>query len=457
MKYHKLGKVDLVMNEILDLLWELFIDITESFLLLYLLNSKLHIKWQNKKAASLCFIIVSTVFTFVTNSINVDIYIAVPCLLILNIVLTFVIYSSKISHIFFWNVTYTIISILADICCLGIPSIFLQIPTSKLLLGGQFRYPGTIMYLLLLAIPIIIFCTFPKNTLFLNWTEKIWFALLSTTYILLGEYILATAISFQSNNVNIANQFYLFCLIYLLTYIILFFYICKLSKSRQENFSLLSKQKIHELEKNNLDNYIESAKQLRYMKHDMNINLNTIKQLIEAKKYADLEQFVADYIGSINQSNIYINTGNIAVDCVLSTYMQKLRAKNIFFEYSVHLPDNFIMDNIPLSSLLGNLCENALEACGHIDTETSEIVPKFEFIIKPFKESITIHASNTYDGKLIIKDGKYFTTKTDKESHGFGLKRIHDIVDSHSGIMKINTTDCVFTVDIVIPLFDSIK
>ena len=440
------------MLSLINIFWEFAVDISENIILLYLLQHKLSRRNSTTSAKySILFVLFLSGCTYLLNLLNAPKQISVSCLLIIGVVLARKLFTNSLLLLLFWNITYSILTIIADILCLALPSIFLHIPISELLLGGAFRYPGTVLYILLFTLPVIIICYFPNNDLFLDWTEKIGFALLSTAYILIGEYILATAIQLQSkNHPHMANRLFIFCLIYLMTYAIVFWYIHRLGISRQENVLLLSQQKTYELEKNNLQHWEKTITQLRYIKHDLNKNLSIIQGLAKSKKYDDLQHYIDAYLNSFNEAQIYLNTGNSAVDCVISTYLGKAHTLGINFNYIIHLPDQLNLDHVLLCSLLGNLCENALTACESLKDDLEQ--PSIEMTIKPYQESLIISTSNPFDGNYRFKNGHYLTTKADSDSHGLGLNRIQDIVNIYGGMLQINTSDNIFQVTIILPL-----
>ena len=50
-----------------------------------------------------------------------------------------------------------------------------------------------------------------------------------------------------------------------------------------------------------------------------------------------------------------------------------------------------------------------------------------------------------------IRNGKLFTTKKDKDIHGFGLESIKKIVHNHNGELELVTDEEYFILRIIIP------
>jgi len=60
---------------------------------------------------------------------------------------------------------------------------------------------------------------------------------------------------------------------------------------------------------------------------------------------------------------------------------------------------------------------------------------------------------NSFDGKMHIQNGKFYTTKSEKQSHGLGLKIVEQIAESLGGfvIYKADSESRTFLVRVHIP------
>ena len=76
------------------------------------------------------------------------------------------------------------------------------------------------------------------------------------------------------------------------------------------------------------------------------------------------------------------------------------------------------------------------------------------------KEKLTIHIKNTKSNlrKLDVKEilGR-FTTKEDKEKHGFGLSNVDFIVNQYNGILNLEDLGDEFVVDVTLPMNRDLK
>lgn len=72
--------------------------------------------------------------------------------------------------------------------------------------------------------------------------------------------------------------------------------------------------------------------------------------------------------------------------------------------------------------------------------------------IKYDKKRLIIVISNTYDGKLLYKDGHIKSTHKNKSEHGIGLISVKNTVEKHEGIIEIESIEESFKVLIILPI-----
>ena len=101
-----------------------------------------------------------------------------------------------------------------------------------------------------------------------------------------------------------------------------------------------------------------------------------------------------------------------------------------------------------LSALLGNLFDNALEACLQIP-ETERWI---KFQIKPHENMLLIHMENSFDGIVNQSTKHSFLSRKEMENHGIGLKRVKILVEEVKGLTDIRYEDHTFIVHIIVPL-----
>lgn len=114
-------------------------------------------------------------------------------------------------------------------------------------------------------------------------------------------------------------------------------------------------------------------------------------------------------------------------------------------------PENFPLDSVELSSILGNIWNNSIEAGERLIISNPTEHPYIYFYIKPYQNMILIHIENNYDGVIKCSiDGDILSVKQGKE-HGLGIRRVKELVEKADGVLQITSDNKIFSVHIIIP------
>ena len=105
------------------------------------------------------------------------------------------------------------------------------------------------------------------------------------------------------------------------------------------------------------------------------------------------------------------------------------------------------MSDIDLCVLIGNLVDNAVEACVKITDKNQKFI---RIYIGIFKQQLYISVSNSTNEIMRKIDEEYITTK--RGNHGHGLKRINNIVNKYDGFINRQNEPGVFVTEVLVPL-----
>lgn len=186
-----------------------------------------------------------------------------------------------------------------------------------------------------------------------------------------------------------------------------------------------------------------SYRQTRSILHDTRKHYLTIQGYIEKKQYDTLSAYLTTALSDIQNTYTLSNTGNIVIDSMLSNY------KILADQHDINFIDeiNVSSDQIPLSDydlciILGNLLDNAVNACLHMQKDHCYI-------------KIRLLTTDDHKFCLFVKN-PYPPAARPKKSpagleHGYGIQNIENIVNKYYGIMRITKNDAYKT-DILIPI-----
>ena len=231
--------------------------------------------------------------------------------------------------------------------------------------------------------------------------------------------------------------------------ILLFFLFASLGRQYKKNRSLMEINELQKLEQTQYESMEASNKALRAWKHDNADHLQTIAMLIEQQQYLACKQYIHELLKISDFDTPYIHTGNHIVDAILSAKKSEACNKGIDFTYELYLPrpSKMTLADIHMCSLLGNLMNNAIEACTSIQN------PYIHLEIKMTQfEQMLITLENSSAGNYHYDSGNHLISTKKEHGHGIGLKQIIKIVENAGGILELLPKHDCFSVSILLPL-----
>ena len=189
-------------------------------------------------------------------------------------------------------------------------------------------------------------------------------------------------------------------------------------------------------------------KEMRGYKHDFHNHLQTLKGYIEAGESERALKYIEELDYGVMNTDTLLKTGNVSVDVILSAKIAKAKSKGINVTVKANLPDNLNITDVELSIVIGNLLDNAIEAC----TASTDKEP-FIRVYLVMKSNMLYFSMLNSSGDKLKKDGSLFNSKKGG-FHGFGLRRAESIIEKHGGWIKYNSEDGAFSSEFLVPAID---
>lgn len=439
----------------IDSIWEYIVNFLELALFIIFIHKKLRIRANYKHQAVLMFLFVSFQFAVLCtlNKMGISSYSALMSSCVLDIGYAVLFYRDSIIRRIFWGFSYSIICLVAEQISFFIPVTLYKGASLELLLGGTLRKPYTMLYLAMIAVFVLLFHSIGNKDISLSPFQKVAYIFIAISGLAIGHYILRLTLESvdKFGDSSFSARLSLVDLFFIILFLVLMLYIYQLGYSKEENIRLLEEQKIYELERTEFNSLSETTERLRKMKHDMQIYVDAINVLAKDKKWDELIAYTEQYHNTLATTQSAIATGNIAIDCILTAKLDYAEKHGIKTEYSIMAPENFPLDSVELSSILGNIWNNSIEAGERLIISDPTEHPYIYFYIKPYQNMILIHIENNYDG--VIKgsiDGDILSVKQGKE-HGLGIRLVKELVEKADGVLQITSDNKIFSVHIMIP------
>lgn len=146
----------------------------------------------------------------------------------------------------------------------------------------------------------------------------------------------------------------------------------------------------------------------------------------------------------IIQYEDYFRTGNKFLDIILKDKKDKANSFHISFEDNLDMSKALFIQAIDLSTIFGNLLDNAIEACSSLPIEERYIKVQGKrekgFLIISIRNSKAYNNVNKCKKKIIS---------------GYGLINVKNAVERYDGVVNISDQETEFIVNIIIPLENS--
>lgn len=222
--------------------------------------------------------------------------------------------------------------------------------------------------------------------------------------------------------------------------------ICELEKNQilaSQNYQLA----VQSLQYEKLSRQIDDARQAR---HDIRHHITILDDLLNRREYDRLHQYLLSYKKSLPDNNPIQLCRHYAVNTVLLYFQQQAADAHIAFTVSADLPEQISIPDDVLSVLLGNLLENAVEACREVRDRTPEISVR----IRTETDALFVQMENTFDNRL-LKDGenRYLSTKKGaRGGRGIGLESVRNIALRYDGLFEAREREGDFCVSVLLNL-----
>ena len=187
---------------------------------------------------------------------------------------------------------------------------------------------------------------------------------------------------------------------------------------------------------------------MRAWRHDYHNHMQAIKALLTMNKKEELSEYLDNLEKDLDSIDIAIRTGNVGLDAILSSKVSIARKNNIEVNCTARVPADLKISDVHLCAIVGNLMDNAIEACEKI---TKEAAPRFiRVYIGLFKSQLYISVSNSTCEKHRRRLSELVTSKLGE--HGFGLRRIDKLAEKYDGYVNRKNEPGIFATEVMLPL-----
>ena len=167
-----------------------------------------------------------------------------------------------------------------------------------------------------------------------------------------------------------------------------------------------------------IEQYKRKQTETRAFRHDINNHLAMTQMMLEEGHSDQAKEHISDMLGSISSLSPKYVSGDE------------------------------MLKPMDMCSIFANALDNAIEAASSCED------PFVSFSIKRTDKFFVFRITNSASGKVDIEkllNSTGYTSKKDKESHGFGLMNVRRTVEACDGILKVSSEENTFVLSIMLP------
>jgi len=181
---------------------------------------------------------------------------------------------------------------------------------------------------------------------------------------------------------------------------------------------------------------------MRGWRHDYRNHIQTMKVHSAKGEYEEIDQYLQMLDDDLTNVETVIKTGNRMADAILNSKLSLATEKEIQVKAEAKIPVSLTVSELDLCIIIGNLLDNAIDACMEL--------PASERLIRIYMEMkgnyLYFSLMNTAGGK---KKSSFKTTKGD--GHGFGISRLDAVVKKYGGYVTRASEDNAFSTEVLLP------
>lgn len=241
---------------------------------------------------------------------------------------------------------------------------------------------------------------------------------------------------------------------------------------------------------------------IRGWRHDYHNHIQTMKAYLTMGETEQLGKYLDRLDQDLTTVDTVVKTGNVMIDAVLNSKLSLAKARNIAVEAKAIVPAGLEISEIDLSLIIGNLMDNAMEACLRIREEEKRFIRVYIDVMKgqlyiyvmnavngrPEKRRRESRRDEIYreeSGREFLRGGFTWESSFGKDlgresprgrvfpreknlreerrpveyrsikagrAHGYGLMRIDRVVERYKGYIDRQDEENVFATEILLPL-----
>ena len=246
------------------------------------------------------------------------------------------------------------------------------------------------------------------------------------------------------NNALLARIILLICM-FLISHLMLLF-IHKLQEQLMESERNKTMENLLKMQREQYEQLQERMRENRRARHDFRQHRMVIQDMVNRGDLDSLKKYLEEYEQQFPETRETLYCGNLAVNAVFSHYADQAGQAGIPITFKIDLPEKLLLPETDFCVLMGNLLENALEACKAQTGSNSRFI---RVLVRQNQMSaISIAIDNSCPFRPIWDGEKLLSTK--HPGSGIGTESARYIAKRYSGDARFEWKDGVFYASVLL-------
>lgn len=228
-------------------------------------------------------------------------------------------------------------------------------------------------------------------------------------------------------------------------------------RSRRQNLELQHNARIMQLrdaaQREQYHLVQELSREIRRQRHDMKHQIAVVRAYNDAGDHDGLESFISSLQERIPQGGLADFCPNFAINAIASYYYDRASERGVTdIDVKLDIPSDLDLgDEDDLSSIVGNLLENAVAAAAEVEKDGGRGWVRIRGVCQGRK--LALVAENSY--RAVDQTGPNSFRSTKADGTGIGLRSIEACARRHQGLACFSAEDGRFVAKVTFELLAS--
>ena len=231
----------------------------------------------------------------------------------------------------------------------------------------------------------------------------------------------------------------------------LFSLIHQLNRSIRESEEARLMEQQARAELRQVQTVLDGASRYRQLRHDISNHLLAIDALGQKGEYERQHEYLSSLNAAFAQTRAQTYCGHPLIDSLLDAKQLRMRDCGIDVRWNLHpVPESLEISDLDLCALVGNLLDNAIEACERLDAgEMREIQVSLRIV----GSALLLRVVNSCRGAHALEQSMHSFSQKRNGPGGMGLKSMRRLVKNCGGelFFRPGEDDASMSVSVYLP------